>query len=221
MDISSRIHSLEQEIAELAAVLTGLMITYRQTSHRRGLHLKWELITLAGNEWMHGCYEQFLYHCRLFVPMLWWVNVYFISAMERKNTEANMTEWSKVLRSGRSVFARVGSNPTVCIFTFFFSPLLLFSCIICSLQHMHTVKLHYIKTTKRWSATHWSQSSRNTKNSIATYCLTWVLLVGIIISTGAFRWSVRSTSNATPFHFRNAYLTWGREFLWCQPFRVW
>lgn len=29
-----------------------------------------------------------------------------------------MTEWSKVLRSGRSVFARVGSNPTVCIFPF-------------------------------------------------------------------------------------------------------
>ena len=32
-----------------------------------------------------------------------------------------MTEWSKVLRSGRSVFARVGSNPTVCIFTPLFS----------------------------------------------------------------------------------------------------
>ena len=31
-----------------------------------------------------------------------------------------MTEWSKVLRSGRSVFARVGSNPTVCIFLFSF-----------------------------------------------------------------------------------------------------
>ena len=31
-----------------------------------------------------------------------------------------MTEWSKVLRSGRSVFARVGSNPTVCIFPFRF-----------------------------------------------------------------------------------------------------
>ena len=31
-------------------------------------------------------------------------------------TEANVTEWSKVLRSGRSVFARVGSSPTVCIF---------------------------------------------------------------------------------------------------------
>ena len=121
MDISSRIHSLEQEIAELTAVLTGLMITCRQTSRRRGRGLKWELITLAGNEWMHGCYEQFLYHCRLFVvPMLWRVNVYFISAMERKNTEANMTEWSKVLRSGRSVFARVGSNPTVCIFLFSF-----------------------------------------------------------------------------------------------------
>ena len=119
MDISSRIHSLEQEIAELTAVLTVLMITYRQTSHRRGLHLKWELITLAGNEWMYGCYEQFLYHCHLFVvPMLWGVNVCFISAMERRNTEANMTEWSKVLRSGRSVFARVGSNPTVCIFLF-------------------------------------------------------------------------------------------------------
>ena len=27
-----------------------------------------------------------------------------------------MTEWSKVLRSGRSVFARVGSSPTACIF---------------------------------------------------------------------------------------------------------
>ena len=121
MDISSRIHSLEQVIAELTAVLTGLMITCRQTSRRRGRGLKWELITLAGNEWMHGCYEQCLFHCRLFVvPMLWRVNVYFISAMERRNTEANMTEWSKVLRSGRSVFARVGSNPTVCIFLFSF-----------------------------------------------------------------------------------------------------
>ena len=39
------------------------------------------------------------------------------------SSQANMTEWSKVLRSGRSVFARVGSNPTVCIFTSFFSPL--------------------------------------------------------------------------------------------------
>ena len=119
MDISSRIHSLEKEIAELTAVLTGLMITCRQTSRRRGRGLKWELITLAGNEWMHGCYEQFLYHCRLFVvPMLWRVNVCFIGAVLRNNSEANMTEWSKVLRSGRSVFARVGSNPTVCIFPF-------------------------------------------------------------------------------------------------------
>ena len=31
-----------------------------------------------------------------------------------------MTEWSKVLRSGRSVFARVGSSPTACIFPFSF-----------------------------------------------------------------------------------------------------
>ena len=220
MDISSRIHSLEQEIAELTAVLTGLMITYRQTTHRRGLHLKWELITLAGNEWMYGCYEQFLYHCHLFVvPMLWRVNVCFISAMERRNTEANMTEWSKVLRSGRSVFARVGSNPTVCIF-----PLLLylfFFLITRGLFHTHAVIVHYIKTTKRWSATHWSQSSRNTKSSIATYCLTWVLLVGTITSTDAFRWSVRSTSNATPFHFKSTHVTWGREVLWCHPFRVW
>ena len=40
MDISSRIHSLEKEIAELTAVLTGLMITCRQTSRRRGRGLK-------------------------------------------------------------------------------------------------------------------------------------------------------------------------------------
>ena len=40
----------------------------------------------------------------------------FISIVMRNNSDANMTEWSKVLRSGRSVFARVGSNPTVCIF---------------------------------------------------------------------------------------------------------
>ena len=33
-------------------------------------------------------------------------------------SEASVTEWSKVLRSGRSVFARVGSSPTACIFTF-------------------------------------------------------------------------------------------------------
>ena len=33
--------------------------------------------------------------------------------------EASVTEWSKVLRSGRSVFARVGSSPTACIFAFF------------------------------------------------------------------------------------------------------
>ena len=32
--------------------------------------------------------------------------------------EASVTEWSKVLRSGRSVFARVGSSPTACIFHF-------------------------------------------------------------------------------------------------------
>ena len=44
----------------------------------------------------------------------------FISIVMRNNSEANMTEWSKVLRSGRSVFARVGSNPTVCIFPFSF-----------------------------------------------------------------------------------------------------
>ena len=44
----------------------------------------------------------------------------FISVVMRNNSEANMTEWSKVLRSGRSVFARVGSNPTVCIFPFSF-----------------------------------------------------------------------------------------------------
>ena len=31
-------------------------------------------------------------------------------------TGASVTEWSKVLRSGRSVFARVGSSPTACIF---------------------------------------------------------------------------------------------------------
>ena len=35
---------------------------------------------------------------------------------ERIN-EASVTEWSKVLRSGRSVFARVGSSPTACIFS--------------------------------------------------------------------------------------------------------
>ena len=36
-------------------------------------------------------------------------------------SEASVTEWSKVLRSGRSVFARVGSSPTACIFAFLFS----------------------------------------------------------------------------------------------------
>ena len=41
-----------------------------------------------------------------------------IRAIEKQQTEANVTEWSKVLRSGRSVFARVGSSPTVCIFPF-------------------------------------------------------------------------------------------------------
>ena len=35
-------------------------------------------------------------------------------------SEASVTEWSKVLRSGRSVFARVGSSPTACIFIFLF-----------------------------------------------------------------------------------------------------
>ena len=35
-------------------------------------------------------------------------------------TGASVTEWSKVLRSGRSVFARVGSSPTACIFTILF-----------------------------------------------------------------------------------------------------
>ena len=43
-----------------------------------------------------------------------------IRAVEKQQTEANVTEWSKVLRSGRSVFARVGSSPTVCIFVFSF-----------------------------------------------------------------------------------------------------
>ena len=41
-----------------------------------------------------------------------------IRAVKKQQTEANVTEWSKVLRSGRSVFARVGSSPTVCIFPF-------------------------------------------------------------------------------------------------------
>ena len=36
----------------------------------------------------------------------------------REINEASVTEWSKVLRSGRSVFARVGSSPTACIFPF-------------------------------------------------------------------------------------------------------
>ena len=46
-------------------------------------------------------------------------------------TQANMTEWSKVLRSGRSVFARVGSNPTVCIFLFSipYQPAMSLSCV--------------------------------------------------------------------------------------------
>ena len=35
-------------------------------------------------------------------------------------TGASVTEWSKVLRSGRSVFARVGSSPTACIFALLF-----------------------------------------------------------------------------------------------------
>ena len=35
---------------------------------------------------------------------------------KRQETGASVTEWSKVLRSGRSVFARVGSSPTACIF---------------------------------------------------------------------------------------------------------
>ena len=42
----------------------------------------------------------------------------FKKGREDRETEANVTEWSKVLRSGRSVFARVGSSPTVCIFLF-------------------------------------------------------------------------------------------------------
>ena len=40
-------------------------------------------------------------------------------ACSRGFSEASVTEWSKVLRSGRSVFARVGSSPTACIFAFF------------------------------------------------------------------------------------------------------
>lgn len=53
-----------------------------------------------------------------------------IRAIEKQRTGANVTEWSKVLRSGRSVFARVGSSPTVCIFPFSsslfpFNPILL------------------------------------------------------------------------------------------------
>ena len=44
-----------------------------------------------------------------------------------------MTEWSKVLRSGRSVFARVGSNPTVCIFPF---PFFLMSELILNKQEV-------------------------------------------------------------------------------------
>ena len=42
----------------------------------------------------------------------------FKKGREELESEANVTEWSKVLRSGRSVFARVGSSPTVCIFPF-------------------------------------------------------------------------------------------------------
>ena len=42
----------------------------------------------------------------------------FKKGREELELEANVTEWSKVLRSGRSVFARVGSSPTVCIFPF-------------------------------------------------------------------------------------------------------
>ena len=44
-------------------------------------------------------------------------------------TGASVTEWSKVLRSGRSVFARVGSSPTACIFAFS-------NCIIINIYHV-------------------------------------------------------------------------------------
>ena len=47
------------------------------------------------------------------------IDMFYKYACNRLLSEASVTEWSKVLRSGRSVFARVGSSPTACIFTFF------------------------------------------------------------------------------------------------------
>ena len=57
-----------------------------------------------------------------------------------------MTEWSKVLRSGRSVFARVGSSPTACIFAFLFSTMFLL-CYVCGylMNYMKVVAEYILK----------------------------------------------------------------------------
>ena len=43
-------------------------------------------------------------------------NKLYMYVIQIPKIAASVTEWSKVLRSGRSVFARVGSSPTACIF---------------------------------------------------------------------------------------------------------
>ena len=48
--------------------------------------------------------------------------VFYKYAILKLWSAASVTEWSKVLRSGRSVFARVGSSPTACIYLFFVFP---------------------------------------------------------------------------------------------------
>ena len=55
-----------------------------------------------------------------------------------------MTEWSKVLRSGRSVFARVGSSPTACIFTLKCSVSIFFRYIYIYIYNKAQIIIYYI-----------------------------------------------------------------------------
>ena len=54
--------------------------------------------------------------CLLDDPRHVWAILKCVNSGDRER--ASVTEWSKVLRSGRSVFARVGSSPTACIFIY-------------------------------------------------------------------------------------------------------
>ena len=84
-----------------------------------------------------------------------------------------MTEWSKVLRSGRSVFARVGSSPTACIFPFSF----LIDLLYCYTPLFNAQRLKHTTVTNTADylarAVHYSTSSPAADRARARCLGTW------------------------------------------------